>query len=283
MENNFIINLPSDTFSEIHQENTISHYKTDFKIPFVLSNNYQCGLVEIIYPSSVRNIPTDINIYLRYNYKKVNQNVAISKFTIKSGNYVTVDELFFEIETNMRSITSEFIEEYFKKLHPEAEYTITLPIIELKKNFIKLENGKVIIKDKLINKIGEVELYWTFDDTLHYILGYQESDLKKPEGTAKYPVDIYGSNHALYVYTNIIKESFVGNQKSQILRIIPLEKNINNDQVIMKSKSFNPILFFPLRMHSFDMIEIEIRDATGRYIVFESGRVIVTLMFKKIN
>ena len=88
---------------------------------------------------------------------------------------------------------------------------------------------------------------------------------------------------ALYVYTNIIKESFVGNQKSQISRILPLEKNINNDQVIIKSKSFNPILFFPLRMHSFDMIEIEIRDATGRYIVFKSGRVIVTFMFKKIN
>ena len=146
-----------------------------------------------------------------------------------------------------------------------------------------MDNGAVKINDKLINKIGEVELYWTFDDILHYILGYEESKLNKPEGLAKYPVDIYGSNHALYVYTNIIKESFVGNQKSQILRIIPLEKNINNDEVIMKSKSFNPILFFPLRMHSFDMIEIEIRDATGRYIVFESGRVIVTLMFKKIN
>ena len=283
MENNFIINLPSDTFSEIHQENTISHFKTDFKIPFELSNNYQCGLVEIIYPSSVRNIPTDINIYLRYNYKKDKQNVAILKFTIKSGNYSTINDLFFEIETNIKSVTTSFIEKYFKKLNHEADFEITLPLIELQKNFIKLEKGTVIVKDKLIHKIGEFELYWTFDDILHYILGYVESNLEKPEGLAKYPVDIYGSNHALYVYTNIIKESFVGNQKSQILRIIPLEKNINNDEVIMKSKSFNPILFFPLRMHSFDMIEIEIRDATGRYIVFESGRVIVTLMFKKIN
>ena len=98
MENNFIINLPSDTFSEIHQENTISHFKTDFKIPFELSNNYQCGLVEIIYPSSVRNIPTDINIYLRYKYKKTKRNVAIEKFTLKSGNYSTISELFSEIE-----------------------------------------------------------------------------------------------------------------------------------------------------------------------------------------
>ncbi len=85
----------------------------------------------------------------------------------------------------------------------------------------------------------------------------------------------------MYIYTNIIEPSFVGQTKSQLLRIIPLENPATNQIGSMKSVTFNPILFFPLRHLNFDMIVIQIRDSTGRFILFEFGKVKVTLLSKR--
>ncbi len=85
----------------------------------------------------------------------------------------------------------------------------------------------------------------------------------------------------MYIYTNIIEPSFVGQTKSQLLRIIRLENPATNQIGSMKFVTFNPILFFPLRHLNFDMIVIQIRDSTGRFILFEFGKVKVTLLSKR--
>jgi hypothetical protein len=51
----------------------------------------------------------------------------------------------------------------------------------------------------------------------------------------------------------------------------------------MKSLTFNPILFYPLQQNYLDMIEIQIRDNSGRLINFQSGKTIITLFFRQLD
>jgi hypothetical protein len=52
-KDSFIVTLPSDFISDLNEKNTISNYKVYFKDAFDLKKTYECGLVEIIYPTVV--------------------------------------------------------------------------------------------------------------------------------------------------------------------------------------------------------------------------------------
>lgn len=131
---------------------------------------------------------------------------------------------------------------------------------------------------KLIN---EFDIYLVFSNYLNGMLGYKENELYEAKEKSFYKVDLFGNNHTLFIYTNIIEESYVSNVKTQLLRIFPMVKY--NDDKDMRSLTFNPILFRPLRLNKFDSITINIRDSSGNFVIFESGTVTLTLMFKKIN
>ena len=85
--------------------------------------------------------------------------------------------------------------------------------------------------------------------------------------------------NTLYVYTDIIKEQFVGGSRAPLLRIINLTREINNDEYT--SKKFDRIYFAPLKSSHFDSINIRIYDDTGELINFEYGKVVVVLEFRK--
>jgi hypothetical protein len=279
-KNNFIITLPSDVFSENNRNNTMSNYKTDFIDPFNLNGSYECGLVEIIYPTSVKNIPFNVKIHLKYKYNMEAFNIVSG--TIPSAQYKTEDELIIVIKNKMESVTNDFIlNKVIKKFGKFTNIIInSRPEFELKNNIVECINGEIDIKNSSRNLNEKLTLYWDFDDYLHQMLGFSDTQENDDKFRGKYPIDLYGQCHALYVYTNIIQESFVGRAKSQLLRIIPLDNPSLNRVGSMKSVAFNPILFFPLRIHNFDSIEIQIRDSTGRHVIFDSGKTIVTLMFR---
>ena len=283
MAKSFLITLPSDFTSELHPNNIISNFKTEFKVPFNLSNNYECGLVEIIYPTTICNIPFDMNIVLRT--ERPGLDIILDKVTLKSGNYLNENEIFTEISNKMNTVTKLSIEENIKKFlyleKDKVDIEIDMPIFQINNKYISREDGKITISINGRVK-NDIPIYWKFDEYLHLLLGFQENETSRVKN-AKYPIDIFGNISELYIYTNIIRESFVGNKKAQLLRVIPVDKPTDKKIIINKSISFNPILFYPLRSTTFDLIEIQIRDSTGNLIKFESGKVIITLMFKEIN
>ena len=77
MDENYLLTLPSDFTSDVFKNNKISNYKIDFKNPFKLTEDYECGLVEMIFPTSVRNIPKDVNIYLKYKDFQSNNLIIV--------------------------------------------------------------------------------------------------------------------------------------------------------------------------------------------------------------
>lgn len=61
---NFIITLPSDSFNSNFQNNTLSNFTTELKDAIDLKRQYEVGIAEVIYPTSIENIPFNVNIYL---------------------------------------------------------------------------------------------------------------------------------------------------------------------------------------------------------------------------
>lgn len=106
---------------------------------------------------------------------------------------------------------------------------------------------------------------------------------KQPSLEGKYPADLYRSiPPSLYVYTDLIEPSIVGDVETPLLRIVPIDLN-NYSYYRTKSVNFSPTRFLPLLRSSFQTIRIDLRDSLGNPIAFEHGRLIVTLHFKRVT
>jgi len=68
-----------------------------------------------------------------------------------------------------------------------------------------------------------------------------------------------------------------------LLRSIPIREANTKDQsgVSMRNEIFNNIYFLPMQKKAFTMIEVSIRDDQGILVPFESGKVEVTLVFRR--
>ena len=89
-------------------------------------------------------------------------------------------------------------------------------------------------------------------------------------------IDMAQGFYSLFVYTNVVESRVFGECVVMFLRIVPI-KGKHGDVV---SKSFDNIQYIPVLHKEFATIEIDIRDDTGRRVLFESGRVTVTLHFR---
>ena len=225
----FLLHIPSDFSSETIKDNTISNFKINYDESFKLSLDYECGLVEIIYPTSVRNIPDNIKFKIAFYYQGA--QIPVQKFILNSGSYDDSGKLIKSISDLIKTGISTEIKNFlkinvFKDNNIESNIRLILPIIELENEKTKITNGLIQLFNSNDEKIKEEKLYIIFDDYLHLMLGFEERNISKPEGTSKYPIDLFGNIHTLYLYTNIIKESFVGNKKKSNIKGDPPGKNI---------------------------------------------------------
>jgi len=104
---------------------------------------------------------------------------------------------------------------------------------------------------------------------------------KKDKFLAFHPIEISGGYRSLFMYSNIVHPSYIGNTCAQILRVIeiPLKSKFGAQCVI---KYENP-QYSPLFLDEFDAIDISIKDDdSGELIPFKFGRIIITLHCKKL-
>lgn len=284
-----IIILRSDFYSPLNPSNTQSNFSTDFETAFDFSNDYECGLVEIIFPLSIKNIPEDvisreINIGFSYNRRKI---LLKNQIIIESTNYKSSDSLIDEINrkidtSNTKDITkknSMTIKNFIGEKNEDLDFKITLPRLKIEYEKCTIVPGNVEYKDKMTKNLEKIRLNLFLSKYLSSMLGFAESQDLSEENTSKYKIDLLANNHSLFIYTNIIEESYVGNRKFQLLRVFPLAHNDGNDK--MKSIVFNPIIFHPLRLYKFDSINVQIRDSAGNLVIFENGSVTLTLLIRK--
>ncbi len=84
----------------------------------------------------------------------------------------------------------------------------------------------------------------------------------------------------MYVYSNIVYPSHIGDTFSQILRVVevPNEKKFGDDVVIRyENPQYRNVLFDEI-----SNIEINIKDDSNEIIPFKFGRIRIDLHFKKL-
>jgi hypothetical protein len=93
------------------------------------------------------------------------------------------------------------------------------------------------------------------------------------------PVDIEGGLHALYVYCDAVECVAVGDTLAPLLRIV----TIKGPRGEMTYIQYDEPRYIPLQKKNFDSIEMDIRDDMGNAIPFDSGKLIVTLHFRRVR
>ena len=82
---------------------------------------------------------------------------------------------------------------------------------------------------------------------------------------------------ALYVYTYIIQNQLVGDVRAPLFRVVSVKSRFGDTTCV----TYEQRQFLPLSRSNIQAVEINIRSDTGQLVSFESGKLIVTLIFRR--
>ena len=233
---------------EYHPENTLTNYVTRLPKLFDLKGEWEVGLVEIQYPHSWYNIPESAHRSITASYRETDNTELITcEFTLQPGYY---------------SITS-----------------LLDTMVNRLKNTIPDKNSM---------------LYWRFDEVSQYLelrlriytlnVGPFLQDLLKlpdliitPGWYKTRPINTMKVINSLYVYCDLVESRVVGDTMAPLLRIIPVSNQIGGTVI----KTYENIHYLPLQRKTFQTVEIDIRDHTGKNVPFEYGTLNVTLHLRR--
>lgn len=96
--------------------------------------------------------------------------------------------------------------------------------------------------------------------------------------TSQTEIDVQRGCHFLFVYTDIVQDSIVGDIKAPLLRSV-IARGQYGENV---RDIFTKPMYIPLKSNYFDTCRISIKDETGSPVKFNYGTTSVTLHFRRI-
>lgn len=278
----FYLTLPSNVKNDLHT-NTISHFQTRLhkKYSFPVNENWEVAVVEISYPKSwyTLQVPQKISLFT-FNFSAVNTFDFIENdlAVLPPGHYDDPDRLMDAINDILNSKYKTVVK--------------ALPVLKFNKDTEHVEYSIPFVRDS-------PTYFVKFDKELETILGFTDDNDKSIMDHLSYskiteyikatyldglvrsfkPLKLHAGYHTLYLYSDIVQFSGVGNTNAQILRALEVPSNkYFGDQVVL---TYNNPYYIPLLRREFETLEIELKDETGNTVPFELGRVIVVLHFRK--
>lgn len=248
----FMVVMPSNASADVFPDNTTSSYKIMLQRPLPCAEGKWCvGLTEIMYPAKWKTI---VNGTVAIKYLGRPGTAQITKFQITDGIYDNITMLLKEIDNNF------------------AKYPLLEQRVRLAYNSISKSVSLFVAQGVSIQ----------FSQNILNILGFKrEADEYFTTGTyrASMSVDIMEGFSALFLYTNIVATTLVGDSEVPLLRVVPLKQSRANQSHIFQS--FQHIQYQPVTTSQTDVIEINIRRDNGVLVPFSNGKVVITLHFKK--
>lgn len=278
--NSFYIHLPSNV-KDSFGKNTISNYITCLSSTLRFDGNWEVGLAEIIYKKSWYNLNTSQLIAVVDENGKVYSDKL---FYIEEGYNPDKKKLLLLINRKVLEICKILA----KNLNPKGKLNETLVPPSLFFSFEKhrvferpgqVANGRkleILLPEELSNMLG------VSTANAHLIgkniISNVEMEYEIIKDTKINDVDMNAGIHTFYVYSDIVKPSFVGDTYSKILRVVQVPNVKFGDSV---KEIFDTPHYYQLSSKEISSIEIDIKDDTNNPIKFRFGRVVVVLHFKK--
>jgi len=272
----FYLTLPSNSSEKYYPDNTLTHYITKLHNDVSLTGDWEVALVDIMYPRNWYNIDEQ---YIRISCNNCMKIVPApnpgEKFEssyeihlgIPSGYYHSILDL---VEAMKESITKAFRRPIAAWSSPGVDRFVDQSLWP--KIRYNPHNQKVVVT-------MQPQMTIRFSEQLARILALEEHHFSPLEMVVKSSVtcDIEGGLHALYVYCDVLECVPVGDTMAPLLRIV----EITGQKGEMTHIQYDQPRYVPLQKKHFDSIEIDIRDDLGENISFDSGKLIVTLHFRK--
>ena len=279
MDSQFYIHLPSDSSFGVYPDNTIAKYSTKLSKAIDLDGQYEVGLSEIIYPTNYFNFDNrekDYRFWIQIVTKVVNpetreeelvENVRKRRL-VKSGNYKSLDD-FLTIFN--RQISEELAE-------------IELPTNCVK--FVRSDEDRVVLvisspRDRPILS----RIFFAMSPKLTRRLGYEDdvepislNASQRLRAKNAFELDM-GKNH-MFVYSDVVSHSMVGDVSAPLLRVCNLPTLSTERSIHL---SFTNVHYKPVHKTHFESIAISINTETGELMPFQSGKVLVTLHFRRVH
>ena len=138
---------------------------------------------------------------------------------------------------------------------------------------------------KSVFKNYEDLFYLVTSDKIGYMLGFEHGRLNymseyldgSEYTVAPYPPDMNAGMYALMVHCDLVAPQLVGNTYANLLRMVPVVGRFNETI----TNIYDDEQYVPVMQKTFDSIEININDDTGKLVNFLYGRTFVTLHFRK--
>ena len=119
-------------------------------------------------------------------------------------------------------------------------------------------------------------------DSLASILGFLRNSnhliLNETKVADSFPL-LHRAITDIYIYSNIVQEVYLGNVKAPLLLSCPFRRDGNYNNVTY-IEFINPS-FTALNRNSLQLINIDIRDGTGKGVPFLYGRTVLNLLFRR--
>ncbi len=263
MANNFFITVPSNCKNPV-RENKTNDFTIYLSTPLELTGIWQCGISEIIYPQSWYNIEREFGKITFFTNMPGSQHV---EKCLPSGYYDSEEKLVDE----MNQLVPKFLKQWAGYSNQDMN------VFKLGKNSKKMRFYLNNIRG--INGIQ-------FHPQLARLLGFVENEFSHGEDEiyehklvrGKYPIDLTAGIQSLYIYSDVVEDSIIGDGKYPLLRIVDVETT-NQRRTVTRQYSFPQ--YKQLRSHFIQQISIKINTDSGQPCKFQTGKSVITLHFKQ--
>ena len=276
----FYVQFPSNASMNIYQNNTLSSYTNNFEQPLVLNEEYDVGLAEIQYPQTMNNIREGSNtIEIAYTYPRSKRERFMVK-EVPTGCYERITDLIDVIKSiygstmDRRLTTTKVTLIGLEMTYNSSTRRVFINADKLKLQ-IKRESGKTHTP-----KVHHAKI--TLKGDVARLLGFKNGTVieKRKSLTSDFAAVKSGGVHQMYVYTDCIHPQPHPDGNVNLLRTIALEEEPEKNFI---SKRFQKIFYYPLKLRTITTISFDLYDDTGKHVVFDSGKVLIVLDFRKRN
>ena len=167
-------------------------------------------------------------------------------------------------------------------LIPDSHYNSVPDLVQRLNRYMtkeaqtKIKFSYVANKRKLKINVPKGE-YILITGEITTTLGLKQDTLIEKKTLSPFVADVNGGFSSMYVYTDIVDPQFVGDVKVPLLRIVNTQGNYGDNVNV----SFRYMQYVPIKVKSFETIEINIQDDNNENVSFGFGKSIVTLHFKQ--
>ena len=279
-QDHFIVILPSDVdTNERHPSNNPSSYIVPLAEPlhFPIDQQWEVCMLEIIFPTTIRNVK---GASTRVRWRKLDGcEVYTGKFSLIDSTY-NADSFCRIVTSKLRKVKQKRrTDDSTIELKTSLKYDDELKRII----FHRGAEEHVFFSTRMLTKIGMPDRK---EDTELFTKLFRTSFLEDKKFLLPYPPRFDEGLELMYVYSDIVKYSQVGNTKVPIIRTIYLGSvfgEINKGSLSSVGMEFQHLDFYPVHGNRISEIEVKLCDSYGETINFYGGRTVIKLLFKRVK